>query len=205
MNHRLVQAVNMRINECSESPPFTSSTIPPPVTETLHTGSPVHRPRELQQSSFSEGNSMEVQKDFKELFALLNKHRVEFVIVGGYALAFHGAPRTTGDIDVLLHGTDDNARRVIAALAEFGFANLGFRPQDFTKPGMVVQLGVSPIRVDLLTSLSGVTWAQVDGGKVPADYGGVPVHFIGREELIANKKALGRLQDLADIEALAPD
>ena len=148
---------------------------------------------------------MEVQPDFKELLALLNKHAVEYLVVGGYALAFHGAPRFTGDIDIFIRPDARNAARVLEALGEFGFASVGLTEEDFTTPNKVVQLGVPPVRVDLITSLSGVSWEQAAAGKRPGRYGDVPVFFIGREEFIANKRATGRKKDLADIEALGEE
>ena len=91
---------------------------------------------------------MAVQQDFRDLFALFNVHKVEYVVVGAYALAFHGSPRFTGDMDILVRPGVRNARRVLSALAEFGFASLGLTVEDFTKTGRVVQLGVAPVRID---------------------------------------------------------
>jgi hypothetical protein len=145
---------------------------------------------------------MEVYPDFKELLALFNKHRVEYLVVGGYALAFHGAPRFTGDLDLYVRADAGNARRILAALDEFGFGSLELTEDDFRVPGKVVQLGVPPIRVDLITSLSGASWKQADGGKAHGTYGDVSVPFIGREAFLANKRATGRTKDLADAEAL---
>jgi len=145
---------------------------------------------------------MEAYPDFKELLASFNTRRVDYVIVGGYALALHGAPRVTGDLDLYVRPGQDNAERIIAALADFGFASLGLSAGDFTEPRRTVQLGVPPARVDIVTSIDGVSWDEVDAGKARGHYGEVPVCFIGREELIANKKAVGRQKDKADIEAL---
>ena len=145
---------------------------------------------------------MEVQPDFKELLASLNAHAVEYVIVGGYALAYHGAPRFTADLDVLVKADIENSVRIIQALGEFGFEAAGLAPEDFQQPEKVVQLGVPPVRVDILTSLTGVSWDEVFSGRAEGTYGDVPVCFIGREQLIANKRALGRKRDLADLEAL---
>jgi hypothetical protein len=124
------------------------------------------------------------------------------VIVGGYALAFHGAPRFTGDLDLLVRPEADNARRVVAALAEFGFGDLGLSTNDFEQPGQVVQLGYAPLRVDLITSLSGVSWEEAAAGQAPGSFGNVPVNYLGRQQLIANKRATGRKRDWADLEAL---
>jgi hypothetical protein len=148
---------------------------------------------------------MEVQKDFKELLALFNEHKVEYVIVGGYALAFHGAPRYTGDIDILIYPAPANAHRILAALDEFGFGSVGLTDADFHKPENVIQLGVPPVRVDIITSLTGVSWEDVSAGKIQGNYADIPVYYIGREQFISNKRAVGRKKDLADIEALGED
>lgn len=148
---------------------------------------------------------MEIYPDFKELFALLNKNNVEYIIVGGYALAFHGAPRFTGDIDVYVRPDPANAERIIRALDEFGFSFPNLTVADFQAPNKVVQLGVPPLRVDLITSISGVTWEQAHAGRQQGVYGDVRVCYLGRAEYIANKRAVGRKKDLADIEALGEE
>jgi hypothetical protein len=145
---------------------------------------------------------MEIYRDFKELFESFNVQKVEYVVVGGYALAHHGAPRYTRDIDLYVHPSKDNAQRVMAALHAFGFNPSDLSPEDFEKPELVIQLGRPPDRVFLFTSIAGVSWEQAAAGASPGDYGGTPVPFIGRAELIASKKATGRLQDLADAERL---
>ena len=148
---------------------------------------------------------MEVQKDFKEFLALLNAHEVDFMIVGGYALAFHGAPRYTGDIVVFVKPNSINAQRIIQVLKEFGFSSLGLSVDDFQDENNVVQLGLPPIRIDIITSISGVTWEQADASKEPGKYGVVPVFYIGKNQYVANKKATGRTKDIADIEALGEE
>ncbi len=145
---------------------------------------------------------MEVQKDFKEFLALLNAHEVDFMIVGGYALAFHGAPRYTGDIDVFVKPDRKNAKRIIKVLKEFGFSSLELSIDDFQNEENVVQLGLPPVRIDIITSISGVSWEQADAAKEPGSYGNVPVNYIGKMQYIANKRAIGRAKDIADIEAL---
>jgi hypothetical protein len=145
---------------------------------------------------------MEAHPDFKDLLALLNEHKVEYIIVGAYALAFHGAPRFTGDIDIYVNPEKENANRIVSALAAFGFGTLGLTSEDFQKPDQVVQLGVPPVRIDLITSITGVSWDQASAGKISGNYGDIPVSFLGRAQYIANKKATGRARDLADIEAL---
>ena len=145
---------------------------------------------------------MEIQKDYRDLLASLSAHGVECIIVGAYALAYHGAPRLTGDLDILVNMAGANPERVMAALGEFGFESPDLAANDFRQPENVIQLGVPPLRVDILTTLTGVSWEQAWAGKVAATYGDVPVFYLGREEFIANKRALGRKRDLADIEAL---
>jgi len=108
---------------------------------------------------------MEVQKDFKEFLGYLNKNNVEYVIVGAYALAFYGVPRYTGDIDILVNPSEDNAKKLLKALKEFGFGSLGLKTDDFTTEENVIQLGYSPVRIDILTSISGLTFEEVDKGK----------------------------------------
>ena len=145
---------------------------------------------------------MAIQQDFKELLELFSKHRVEYMIVGGYALAFHGAPRYTGDMDIYVKPDAKNARRIIAALDDFGFRIVGLAISDFEIPDRVIQLGVPPVRIDIITSLTGVTWEEAFSGRQAGKYGDIDVYFIGREHFIANKKALGRKRDLADLELL---
>ena len=145
---------------------------------------------------------MEVQQDFRELLRLFNAHDVAYVIVGGYALAFHGAPRYTGDLDILIRPDEENASRVMKALDEFGFGSIGLKNADFMCQDKVVQLGVPPVRIDIITSISGVPWEKAVAGSVKGNYGEIPVSYLGRDEFIENKRAIGRLQDRADLEAL---
>jgi len=123
-------------------------------------------------------------------------------VVGAHALAFHGHPRFTGDIDILLNPTRENAERVVQTLRNFGFESLGYTPADFLTPGDFVQLGVHPNRINLLNQISGVSIPEVWNGKVAGNLDGVPVHFIGREHYIQNKRATGRGKDTGDLEAL---
>jgi hypothetical protein len=148
---------------------------------------------------------MEVQPDFRDLLELFNKHQVEFMLVGGYALAFHGAPRYTGDMDIFVHISPQNATRIIAALHEFGFGSVGLMANDFQKESMVIQLGVPPVRVDIVTSLTGITWEEAYSNRAQGKYGDVTVSYIGRDQFISNKRATGRRKDLADLEALGEE
>jgi hypothetical protein len=145
---------------------------------------------------------MGVYRDFKELLESFNAEGVDYLVIGGYALAHHGAPRYTRDIDLYVRPSEENAARIMAALNAFGFGEIGLQAEDFQKPDQVIQLGRPPVRIDLVTSIEGVSWEQAVRGCVQGEYGGTPVRFLGRADLIANKKAAGRLQDLADVEKL---
>ncbi len=148
---------------------------------------------------------MEIQPDFKELLELFNYHKVEYMIVGGYALAFHGAPRYTGDMDIFVKHEASNAQRIMAALNDFGFGSTGLTTADFEKPDKIIQLGVPPIRVDLITSITGVSLENAFSAKQEGRYGDILVYFISREHLALNKRAVGRKKDLADLEALGEE
>ena len=145
---------------------------------------------------------MHLPKDLREFIESLNSNHVEYLIVGGDALAFHGCPRYTGDIDVLVRPSPENAARLEGLIVEFGFASASLSARDFLETGRVVQLGRAPNRIDLLTSISGVEFEEAWDDRVAAELDGLPVFFIGRASFIKNKKATGRTQDKADIEAL---
>jgi len=142
--------------------------------------------------------------DFRDLLLALTEHEVEFLIVGAYALSFHGAPRASGDIDVFVRPSADNAARIWRALVDFGapVASVGVVQADFEKPDLVYQIGLPPRRIDLLTSISGVSFDEAWSSRVPAEVGGRVVHFIGREMFLRNKQAAGRPKDLADAARL---
>jgi hypothetical protein len=145
---------------------------------------------------------MEVQIDFREFVELLNEHKVEFIIVGGFALAFHGVPRFTGVIDIFINSDKENASRIMNALISFGFGSLDLSSEDFQKPDNIIQLGHPPVRIDIVTSISGVTWEEAYATKAPGLFGDVPVSYIGKKQFILNKRATGRKKDLADLESL---
>jgi hypothetical protein len=144
-----------------------------------------------------------VSKDFEELFACLTARNARALVVGGYAVAYHAKPRFTKDIDIFVDPSTDNVERVLQALTDFGFGDLGVVAADFT-PGRVVQLGVPPNRADLLTAIDGVSFEEAWAGRAAGHLGPQPVFYIGREDLIRNKRASGRPQDLADVDALEP-
>jgi hypothetical protein len=127
------------------------------------------------------------------------------LIVGGYAVAFHGAPRLTGDIYIYVRPSRENAERLLNTLCAFGFGEVGLEVDDFAVPGKVVQLGVPPVRIDFVTSVSGVSCEEAFSKAVPGTYGGVPANFLSRDCLMANKRACGRKKDLADLEALGAE
>lgn len=148
---------------------------------------------------------MELNKDFRELLELLNARGVEYLVVGGYALAFHGAPRFTGDLDVWVRPTCANAEKVLGVLEEFGFGGVDITVDDLTRADRVVQLGNPPLRVDFITSIDGVEWEDADQGKLLVKVGEETVPVIGKREFAKNKRACGRLKDLADLEALGEE
>ena len=141
-------------------------------------------------------------RDFREFIECCVAHEVRFLVVGGYALAAHGHPRATKDLDIWLWPDPDNADRVVEALGEFGFGSLHLERDDFLEPEMVIQLGYPPLRIDLLTSISGVTFADCWHRRLGVDSGGIEAGFISLDDLIANKLASGRAQDLVDAATL---
>ena len=145
---------------------------------------------------------MELNQDFKEFIELLNNHNVKYMVVGGYAVGYHGHPRFTGDIDFWVAISMDNALKIVAVLNEFGFGNLSLKAEDFTENNVVVQLGYEPNRIDILTSLSGVQFDECYANSVVADFEGLKIHFIDLKDLKKNKSSTGRAKDLGDIENL---
>lgn len=145
---------------------------------------------------------MDLDRDFREFVGSFIGHEVRFLLIGGYALAAHGLPRATGDLDTWVWLDRDNASKIIAALDEFGFGSLGLSVDDFVEPEIVVQLGCPPHRIDIITSIDGVDFDDAWERRMMVNVGGVEVPIIGREELILNKIAAGRPQDLADVARL---
>jgi hypothetical protein len=145
---------------------------------------------------------MPLNKDLREFVELLNSNQVDYLIVGAFAVTYHGFPRYTGDLDILVRPTAENARRVLDALSQFGFGELGVRAEDVETPGRVVQLGIPPNRIDLLNALSGLTFEEAWDSREAAELDGVPVAFIGRTALIRNKEHTGRAKDKGDAEEL---
>ncbi len=148
---------------------------------------------------------MELDKDFSEFVELFLEHNVRFLIVGGYALAAHGLPRATGDLDAWVWTDSNNAQNIVSALQSFGFSNLSITTEDFIKQDSIVQLGYPPFRIDILTSIDGVDFEQAWSNKFLVELNDREVPFISRDDLIANKKAVGRPQDIADVIRLTAD
>jgi hypothetical protein len=147
------------------------------------------------------GNRL-LNPDFRDILSEFLAADVEFVLVGAYALAVHGLPRATGDIDLWVRTSPDNARRVLSALAHFGAPLGDITDQDFTAQGRVVQIGVAPFRIDLLTSIDGVTFEEAWRDHVKVDVEGINVPVISRDHLLVNKRATGRMKDRADVRRL---
>lgn len=145
---------------------------------------------------------MRLSNDWREFLESLNSRGIDYVVVGAHSLAFHGRPRYTGDLDILVRATRENAAKLVDLLDQFGFADAGFKESDFTEPDQLIQLGRAPNRIDLLTSITGVTTDEALASKVSADLDGIPVFILAKDALIRNKRAVGRPQDIADLEAL---
>jgi len=143
--------------------------------------------------------------DFEDFLRLLNERQVRYVVAGGFAVAAHGTPRYTKDLDVWVEISPANAERLLLALNDFGMASLGLNSADFQEQDMVLQLGYEPNRIDILTGLTGVEFHEAYPRRVLVQLAGLQVPFLAREDLIANKRALGRPRDLADIEDLQAD
>jgi hypothetical protein len=145
---------------------------------------------------------MNLSADLKEFIESLNARNVEYLVAGAHAMAFHGYPRFTGDIDLFINTTFENAERIEQAVDAFGFASTGLRAADFLVPEQIIQLGVAPNRIDLMTFLSGITFEEAWAARHPGTLDGIPVFFLSKPMLIKNKKASGRTKDLADLEYL---
>ena len=145
---------------------------------------------------------MEIRPHFSELLTLLEDNKVEYVIVGGYAMAYHGYPRFTKDIDIFYRNTPENIIKIRKALIEFGFNDNDLPKSIFSESGNIIQFGVVPLRVDIINEIDGINFDDVYKNSVRGKYGEIEVNFIGRIELIKNKMASGRDQDLLDAKKL---
>jgi predicted nucleotidyltransferase len=145
-----------------------------------------------------------LSKDFKEFVALLKEHGAEYMIVGGYAVGVHGYPRYTGDLDIWLNPSKANAVQVLKAIDDFGFGSFNLTVADLTKEGNVIQFGQPPLRIDLLTSIDGVTFDDCYANRKEVTFDGLTMNFIGYHDLVKNKRTTGRHRDLDDIENMDP-
>ncbi len=145
---------------------------------------------------------MELSNDFKEFIELLNVNKVKYLVVGGYAVGFHGYPRYTKDIDLWVLMKSNNASNIIKSVKEFGFESLGLEEEDFLNSDNIIQLGFPPNRIVLLTEIAGVEFESCYSNKLTIEFEGVTIPFISLNDLIKNKQSSGRLQDLADAEKL---
>ncbi|MBA3296334.1 MAG: hypothetical protein H0U19_05310 [Acidobacteria bacterium] len=143
-----------------------------------------------------------MNQDFLDLLRAFIDRNVRFLIVGAYALGVHGRPRATGDLDVWVDATPDNAPNIMRALEQFGAPTEQVTVEDFSRPGIVFQMGLPPLRIDILTELTALTFEEAWPGRTSADFGSVMVDVLGREDFIKNKRATGRARDLGDVEAL---
>jgi len=143
-----------------------------------------------------------VSPDFKDLLSAFNAHRVDYLVVGAHALAAHGYVRATGDLDVWVRPEPANAKRVIEALRAFGAPLRDLSEADLSRAGTVFQIGVAPIRIDVLTSIDGVGFEQAWAARHMAHFADLPVPVLAARDLVANKRAVGRPQDLADVDWL---
>lgn len=144
----------------------------------------------------------EFQKDFEDFIALCNKYELEYLVIGGFAVSIHGYPRTTKDLDVCINKTEENAKKILAILKDFGFGSLKFKVEDFLRDDLIAQLGYPPIRIDILTDLNGIDFNLAFANRRIVNMNGVPTNFIGYNELLLNKEKAGRDQDLLDIKRL---
>ncbi len=140
--------------------------------------------------------------DFREFLRLLNSHSVEYLLIGGYAVGYYGYPRATGDMDLWVSATAENARKVLAVMEDFGFSGQEASLEALVKPGHIVRMGIPPLRIELFTTISGREFSDCYGRRVTAIVDDVNVSFIALDDLRINKKASGRLKDLSDLEQL---
>ncbi len=148
---------------------------------------------------------MKINSEFVELLQAFNDENARYLVVGAHAVAYHARPRATNDFDVWVANDAENARRIYRALATFGAPLERLTVEDLVSDGLIFQIGVAPIRIDVITSVSGVSFEEAWPSRVGFDFAGVAANVIGRAELIRNKRAAGRLKDLADIERLEHD
>lgn len=147
---------------------------------------------------------MNLEKDFADFVELLNSYEVDYMVVGGYALAFHGEPRTTGDMDIWIDCTQANAQKMVSVMNGFGMGALGFKAEDFSEPGIINQIGYPPLRIDILNEIDAVQFSDAVKSKQFFKSGKIMIPFIGKDDFIKNKKATGRKKDLEDVKKVQP-
>jgi predicted nucleotidyltransferase len=145
---------------------------------------------------------MNLEKDFEDFVRLLNDYQVDYMIVGGYALAFHGKPRHTGDLDIWIAISDINAGKMQMVIHDFGMSSLGLLKDDFLQIGLITQIGYPPLRIDILNEIDGVSFNEAYQNKAIIDIDGLMVNYIGLDDLIKNKLSSGRHQDISDVVTL---
>lgn len=145
---------------------------------------------------------MHLSKDLKEFVACLNSERVEYLVVGALAVSWHGFPRYSADLDLFVRRSEENAARLVEAIRKFGFGSLGLASTDFLALERVIQIGAEPNRIDLLTSLTGIEFEDAWVSRMPGEVSGLQVNFIGRDALLLNKRATGRVKDKLDADEL---
>mgnify|MGYP006286190961 CR=1 FL=1 len=145
---------------------------------------------------------MKISQDFEEFIRLLNRNEVKYLIVGGYAFSVHARPRFTNDMDIWIDREEDNAAKVLETLKQFGFGSLDIKISDLTEPDMIIQLGNPPFRIDLLTSIDGITFQKAWNHKETGKYGEEKMNLISKNDLIKNKKACNRKKDKRDLDEL---
>ncbi len=146
--------------------------------------------------------TIRLPSDFKEFLKLLNAHKVEYLLIGGYAVGYHGYPRATADMDIWIAMNPENAERIVAVLREFGFETSELSAELFLKDWQIIRLGIPPVRIELATTISGVNFSDCYSSRVVDTLDGVEVSLISLDDLKINKKSAGRYNDLADLEQL---
>ena len=147
---------------------------------------------------------LNIPKDFREFIQLLNENDVKYLIVGGYAVGYHGHPRSTGDIDIFISTEIKNAKAILNCLKKFGFGQLGISTNDLTEKEQVIQLGYPPLRIDILTSIDGIKFSEAWNNRITEKIDDLSLSFISLKDLLINKKSSNRLKDLTDFEELNP-
>ena len=145
---------------------------------------------------------MTLDPDFEDFIQFLNQYEVDYMIVGGYAMAFHGSPRYTGDLDIWIDISESNAEKILLVIQAFGFSSLGFKKEDFLKENLINQIGYPPLRIDILTNIDGIDFKEAYTQKQVIEIEDLKANYIGLRDLIQNKKTSGREKDIIDVKTL---